>query len=75
MSIKISFKKNILSKYIKNYVLFVNEGLKINGLSKIQLKKDSTFINKVIKSSVIKKKKFFNYKFKFFTKNNINKNK
>ena len=75
MSIKISFKKNILSKYIKNYVLFVNEGFKINGLSKIQLKKDSTFINQVINSSVIKKKKFFNYKFKFFTKNNINKNK
>ena len=58
MSIKISFKKNILSIYIKNYVLFVNEGFKINGLSKIQLKKDSTFINQVINSSVIKKKIF-----------------
>ena len=41
MSIKISFKKNIPSKYIKNYVLFVNEDFKINGLSKIQLQKDS----------------------------------
>ena len=58
MSIKISFKKNILSKYIKNYVLFVNENFKINGLSKIQLQKDSNFINQVIRSSVTKKKNF-----------------
>ena len=71
MSIKISFKKNIPSKYIKNYVLFVNENFKINGLSKIQLQKDSNFINQVIRSSDTKKKKFFIYKFKFFTKNNI----
>ena len=58
MSIKISFKKNIPSKYIKNYVLFVNENFKINGLSKIQLQKDSNFINQVIRSSVTKKKNF-----------------
>ena len=58
MSIKISFKKNIPSKYIKNYVLFVNEDFKINGLSKIQLQKDSNFINQVIRSSVTKKKIF-----------------
>ena len=58
MSIKISFKKNIPLKYIKNYVLFVNEDFKINGLSKIQLQKDSNFINQVIRSSVIKKKIF-----------------
>ena len=58
MSIKISFKKNIPSKYIKNYVLFVNENFKINGLSKIQLQKDSNFINQVIRSSVTKKKIF-----------------
>ena len=58
MSIKISFKKNIPSKYIKNYVLFVNEDFKINGLSKIQLQKDSNFINQVIRSSITKKKNF-----------------
>ena len=58
MSIKISFKKNIPSKYIKNYVLFVNENFKINGLSKIQLQKDSNFIYQVIRSSVTKKKIF-----------------
>ncbi len=58
MSIKISFKKNIPSKYIKNYVLFVNEDFKINGLSKIQLQKDTNFINQVIRSSVTKKKIF-----------------
>ena len=58
MSIKISFKKNIPLKYIKNYVLFVNGDFKINGLSKIQLQKDSNFINQVIRSSVTKKKIF-----------------
>ena len=58
MSIKISFKKNIPSKYIKNYVLFVNDNFKINGLSKIQLQKDSNFINQVIRSSITKKKNF-----------------
>ena len=58
MSIKISFKKNIPSKYIKNYVLFVNENFKINGLSKIQLQKDSNFIYQVIRSSVTKKKNY-----------------
>ena len=34
MSIKISFKKNINDKIIQNYVLFVNEQYKINGLGK-----------------------------------------
>ena len=58
MSIKISFKKNIVSKYIKNYVLFVNQDLKINGLNKLSLQKNSNFINQIIKSSVIKKKDF-----------------
>ena len=42
----------------------------------IQLKKDSTFINKVIKSSVIKKKNFLtinlNYKNEIFTYNDQN---
>ncbi len=48
MSIKISFKKNIAPKNIKNYVLFVNEDFKVNGLNKLQLQKDSIFINQVI---------------------------
>ena len=38
--------------------MFVNENFKINGLSKIQLQKDSNFINQVIRSSVTKKKNF-----------------
>ena len=58
MSIKISFKRNINPKNIKNYVLFVNENFKINGLNKLYIQKDSIFINKVVKSSVIKKKQF-----------------
>ena len=39
MSIKISLKKNINDKLIKNYVLFANEKYKINSLSKISLSK------------------------------------
>jgi len=58
MSIKISFKRNIVPKYIKNYVLFANQDFEINGLNKLSLKKDSSFIQKVIKSSVLKKQEF-----------------
>ena len=61
MSIKISFIKNIAVKYIKNYVLFVNEDLKINGLSKLPLQENSSYISKILRSSTIKKKEFFNY--------------
>ena len=58
MSIKISFIKNIAVKYIKNYVLFVNEDLKINGLSKLPLQENSSYISKILRSSTIKKKNF-----------------
>ena len=69
MSIKISFKKNIVSKYIKNYVLFVNQDLKINGLNKLSLQKNSNFINQIIKSSVINKKDFLSFDLKNVFKN------
>ena len=36
MSIKISLKKNISEKNIKNYVLFADENFKINGLSRLK---------------------------------------
>ena len=58
MSIKISLKKNINDKLIKNYVLFANEKYKINGLSKISLSKNAAEINENIGSNSDNKKKF-----------------
>ncbi len=58
MSIKISYKKGIQEKLVQNYVLFANEDFKINGLNKLQLGKQSSQINKIIKSSYSKKKEF-----------------
>ena len=51
MSIKISYKKGIQEKLVKNYVLFANEDFKINGLNKLILGKQSSQINKTIKSN------------------------
>ena len=51
MSIKISYKKGISEKVIRNYVLFSNEEFKINGLNKLSLSKNSNLINKTIKSN------------------------
>ena len=48
MSIKISYKKGISEKTIKNYVLFANEEFKINGLNKLSLSKQSNQINRTI---------------------------
>ena len=39
MSIKISIKKSISPKLVKNYVLFCDENFKINGLNNLNLKK------------------------------------
>ena len=58
MSIKISYKKGIQEKLVKNYVLFANEDFKINGLNKLPLGKQSSQINKIIKSNYSKKKEF-----------------
>ena len=58
MSIKISYKKNISEKLIKNYVLFSNEDFKINGLNKLSLSKQSNQINRTINSNKSKKKEF-----------------
>ncbi len=68
MSIKISFKKNIAPKYIKNYVLFVNHDFKINALGKLPLKKDSSFISKIIKSTIQKNKDFLTINFNSYQK-------
>ena len=58
MSIKISIKKTITDKDVKNYVLFCNENFKINGLNKISLKNQSKQIEKSINSFKPKDKTF-----------------
>ena len=58
MSIKISFKKSINPKVVKNYVLFCDENFKINGLSQLVLKNQSSDISKTINSVNSKKKNF-----------------
>ena len=55
MSIKISYKKKISEKTIKNYVLFTNEDFVISWLKNIYLSKNSALINKTIKSNKTKK--------------------
>ena len=64
MSIKIILKKNISDKIIQNYVLFVDDQYKINGLSKTQLSKYSKELNLSINANFDKKKNFsiFNIK-------------
>ena len=54
MSIKISYKKGINEKNIKNFVLFSDSEFKINGLSKLSLVKNS---NQIIKTTNSNKSK------------------
>ena len=58
MSIKITYKNQIIEKSIKNYVLFSNEDFKINGLKKLSLSKQSNQIIRTINSNKSKKKDF-----------------
>ena len=55
MSIKITLKKNISEKNIKNYVLFCDEKSKIMCFHKLPLFKDSHVINKCINTHKSKK--------------------
>ena len=61
MSIKISLKKNISEKNIKNYVLFTDENFKINGLSRLSLNKQSNLLNKAIISNKLHSKTFLQF--------------
>ena len=61
MSIKISLKKNISEKNIKNYVLFADENFKINGLSSLSLNKQSNLLNKAIISNKLYSKTFLQF--------------
>ena len=61
MSIKISYKKVISEKIIKNYVLFSNDEFKINGFNKLSLNKNSNQINKTINSNKSPKKEIISF--------------
>ena len=61
MSIKVSFKKNIVENKIKNYVLFSDEKFKVLGLSKTSLSKDTSIINKIIANNVLREKNCFSF--------------
>ena len=61
MSIKISYKKGIVEKSIKNYVLFSDENFKVNGLKKLPLAKSSNEIKKTIEANKSKKKDFISF--------------
>ena len=58
MSIKISIKKKINIKQVKNYVFFTNENFEIYGLAKVFEKKEINEIRKTINSNISKKKDF-----------------
>ncbi len=61
MSLKITYKKGVNEKNIKNFVLFSNEDFKINGLNKLSLAKNSNQVNKTISSHKSKKKDFISF--------------
>ena len=61
MSIKISYKKGIVEKGIKNYVLFSDENFNVNGLKKLTLAKSSNEIKKTIETNKSKKKDFISF--------------
>ena len=61
MSIKISLKKTINEKLVKNYAVFSNENFKINGLNKIPLNIHSKFITNIINSKNTKKNNFLHF--------------
>ena len=56
MSIKISYKKGIVEKGIKNYVLFSDENFNVNGLKKLPLAKTQMKLRKPLKQISQKKR-------------------
>ncbi len=61
MSIKITYKKGINEKKIKNFVLFSDQEFKINGLRNLSLAKNSNQIIKTINSNKSKNKDFVSF--------------
>ena len=64
MSIKISIKKTISPKLVKNYVLFCDENFKINGLNNLSIKNQSSDINKATNINKSDKKDFLIFNIK-----------
>jgi len=58
MPIKISYKKQINEKLIKNYVLFSDDNFKIHSLNEMALANKASFIKEIIKKNESKKSKF-----------------
>ena len=61
MSIKLSIKKNLNEKLVKNYVFFTNEDFKIIALNKLSVSKSANEINKTINSNDLKNKEFLSF--------------
>ena len=61
MSIKLSIKKNLNEKLVKNYVFFTHEDFKIIALNKLAVRKSSKEINKTINSNDLKNKEFLSF--------------
>ena len=59
MSIKISIKKNINNKDVKNYVLFCDENFNINGLKKYISNNEFSYIVDLLKTSDLKRDLLF----------------
>ena len=59
MSIKISIKKNINNKDVKNYVLFCDEHFNINGLKKYISNNEFSYIVDLLKTSDLKRDLLF----------------
>jgi len=55
MSIQISYKKQINEKLIKNYVLFRDDGFKIDALNEMTLGNKASFIKEIIKKNELLK--------------------
>ena len=63
MSIKISLKKSLNIKSVKNHVFFTNENFKISELSKLPIFKFSSFITKSVSASNLVKKNILSITF------------
>ena len=61
MSIKISLKKSLNIKSVKNHVFFTNEDFKISELSKLPILKFSSFITKSVSTSNLVKKNILSF--------------
>ena len=61
MSIKISLKKSLNIKSVKNHVFFTNENFRISELSKLPIFKFSNFITKSVSTSNLVKKNILSF--------------